>query len=98
MLSLSPVGGHNIHDEQAGLSEPDKWPRWQKDLLEEIVHEYEHKIICGNATPAGQTLFGKFGQKFDEDPRGHGATFFSALDQVASLIGLSPESLITGIK
>jgi hypothetical protein len=94
---LLRIGGHNIHDEVADLADPARWPPWQAALLEEVVHEYERKVVCGKPTRQGLDLFEKFGQEFDEDPR-HNEIFFTAISQIAPLIGLTPEQLIRGIK
>ncbi|MCX6639693.1 MAG: hypothetical protein NTW14_04320 [bacterium] len=74
------------------------WPIWKRDLIHEMFHEYEFKVIKDNPTAKGIELYNEYSGFFME-PEKHPIEFFSA---VAAKSGYFPElterELIDNIK
>jgi hypothetical protein len=71
------------------------WPTWKRELVHELLHEYQHKVVAGQASPQGWELEAKHHGCFDGV--GHGADFFTAIAEKASYFGISPEDLISNL-
>ncbi|MGC9969723.1 MAG: hypothetical protein ABSE56_03945 [Bryobacteraceae bacterium] len=71
------------------------WPAWKRELVHELLHEYQHKVVAGRASPGGAALQAKHRGCFDDT--GHGADFFTAIQEKASYFGVSPEALIANL-
>src|ERR1022692_1826910 len=65
------------------------WPVWKRELVHEILHEYQHKVVAGQASPGGTALEGEHRGRFRG--AGHGADYFTAAEEKASYFGGSPE-------
>lgn len=69
------------------------WNVWRRELVHEMLHEYQHKTLGFRATPGGRELSDKSVRKFSGS--GHGADFYSAIADRALYFGLTPEELVT---
>ena len=70
----------------------ESWPIWRRNLMHEIVHEYEDKVLNFAETAAGSTLFQRAlragaGRLFNPLEK-HSQSFCSAVAEVASKIGM----------
>ncbi len=54
-LSIAP-GNLDEPEREDRPSAEDDWPHWQRELVHETLHEYEHKIIT-ERSPKGEELF-----------------------------------------
>jgi hypothetical protein len=71
------------------------WPAWKRELIHEVLHEYQHKVVAGQASPKGMQLEANHPGCFEGV--GHGADFFTAIAEKASYFGISPEDLISNL-
>jgi hypothetical protein len=71
------------------------WPAWKCELVHELLHEYQHKVVAGRSSPAGMELEASHPSCFEG--AGHGADFFTAITEKASYFGVSPEDLISNL-
>jgi hypothetical protein len=84
------VGERNLEDdidEDAAV-----WPQWKRDLVHEMLHEYEAKGLRG-VSPAGDALLHRHPHAFE--PRDHQATYFSAIVEKAPYFQMTPEEFLT---
>lgn len=68
------------------------WNLWRRELVHEMLHEYQYKIILNNISIEGRNLYKQFGQYFSG--AGHGPDFFTAISIQAKYFSLTPETLI----
>jgi hypothetical protein len=59
------------------------------------LHEYQHKVVAGKASPEGIAIEAKHRRCFHSV--GHGADFFTAIADKASYFGISAEDLISNL-
>jgi hypothetical protein len=80
------------------ILDPDAWPVWKVDLIEEMVHETQHKVPKSVAAfiKEGQQLCAEYSGYFDGD--GHDATFFAGVAKYASYFGLTAERLVSALR
>lgn len=79
-------------DKNAPLSKRfDLWPTWFSDLFEEMVHEFEDKIINDKLSSNGELLATEYYRYVDEN---HGKSFFTAISEVAGRLSINAESLL----
>lgn len=71
------------------------WPAWKRELVHELLHEYQHKVVVGQASPEGMKLEANHHGCFEGE--GHGADFFTAIAEKASYFGISSEDLISNL-
>jgi hypothetical protein len=71
------------------------WPAWKRELVHELLHEYQHKVVPAKVSPGGAALEANHRGCFAG--RDHGADFFTAIEEKASYFGVSPESLISNL-
>lgn len=76
-------------------ADPIGWPAWKRELVHELLHEYQYKVVAGNASVMGKALEKKHCHCFDGP--GHDAHFFTAIAEKASYFGMSPETLIMNL-
>lgn len=84
------VGEWNVEDdigEDAAV-----WPQWKRDLVHEMLHEYEAKGLR-SVSPAGEDLWHRHPHAFDR--RDHEAAFFSAIVEKAPYFQMTPEEFLT---
>jgi len=70
---------------------PGKWPVWMIDLIEEMLHEFQHKAVT-EPTDAGIELCKSYCRSFADE--GHDDRFFSAIAMNARYFKMAPEQLI----
>lgn len=67
------------------------WHNVERELIHEMVHEYQHKLV-GRASSEAEQLRRNSGIRwFDGD--GHGDDFAEAIIQIARILGVAPEGL-----
>ena len=71
------------------------WPAWKRELVHELLHEYQYKVIAGQASPEGMKLEAKY--RGCSEGADHGAAFFAAIAEKASYFGISAENLISNL-
>lgn len=71
------------------------WNVWRRDLIHEMLHEYQYKVICENVSEIGIELHKKYGRQFSGE--GHDPAFFTAISIQAKYFSLSPETLIQNL-
>jgi hypothetical protein len=81
------------------LSSPDildksRWPIWKKDLIHEMLHEWQKKTPCLPATEA-DALFRRHG--FAGSCEGYSPDFFQAILEKAPYFEMTAEQLIQKI-
>lgn len=95
-LIIVSVGEGNLRDrdllDDPVYNNPLSWSVWMRDLIHEMLHEYEMKIII-TPTPDGETLFSSFPHPF-HDHMDHGPLFYSAICDRAPYFGLTPRELL----
>jgi len=86
------VAEGNLEDHD--IADPEAWPIWRIELIEEMLHEYQYKMV---RTPSavGRRLFEQHNRRFSD--RGHGDDFFTAIAECSSSLGMSPEQLIDAL-
>jgi hypothetical protein len=77
--------------------DPDHWPHWKGDLIHEMLHEYQFKIVKGKITTEGVELHRKYCTHFLE-PIKHPPEYFTAIIEKFDTIGLPEQELIKQIK
>ena len=100
VLDVSPVAGHAGYRPDhnvlmVGISPydlsdpavlvPESDPTWLSDLVHEMVHEYQSKVIAGDATEEGRALRTRFAPLYPQP--GHDETYFSGVPLFADLVG-----------
>lgn len=80
-----------VDSDHLSFTIPD-WPTWQRELIHEMLHEYQYKVVKGKISEEGQALYERFSRSFPDG--GHEADFFTALANRASVLGIQPEQLI----
>lgn len=71
------------------------WPAWKRELIHELLHEFEHKVVAGKPSAAGAHLAEKYRGAFGGP--GHEAGFFTAIAAKASYFSTDPETLIRNL-
>jgi len=71
------------------------WPAWRRELVHELLHEYQHKVVASKTSPEGIALEARHRRRFDGV--GHGADFFTAIAEKASYFGISADDLISNL-
>ncbi len=71
------------------------WPVWKRELVHEMLHEYQHKVLAWTASTQGMALEAKSPRRFT-GPR-HGADFFTAIELKAAYFGISAECLVSNL-
>ena len=70
----------------------DSWPTWYRELVHEMLHEYQFRALNQQATPEGAELHTAHHQRFPGP--GHNAVFFTAIARWAHYFDLMPEQLV----
>ena len=85
------VASGNINNRD--VEDAEGWPLWKCELIHEMLHEYQYKMVTAPSEP-GTQLWLKYKDSFQSFPgKGHGADFYTAMVSVSSLMGVSPEQL-----
>jgi hypothetical protein len=71
------------------------WPAWKRELVHELLHEYQYKVVCRQTSPEGTAFEANHPGFFHG--AGHEADFFTAIVEKASYFGVSPEILILNL-
>jgi hypothetical protein len=90
----------NLQVAERDLEEDDvldikRWPVWKVDLVEELAHEYQHKVQPP-VTATARTLKSRHELFFGG--KQHDEVFFSAVEVLAPLLGLEPDKLARILK
>jgi len=93
--NVEDAADEGAHDQTPPLLAGIGWPAWKRELVHELLHEYQHKVVAGNASVVGKALEQKYRHCFDGP--GHDAHFFTAIAEKASYFGMSPETLIMNL-
>lgn len=98
-LIIVSIGEGNLEDhdllDNPVLNTPSSWSIWMPDLIHEMLHEYEMKVII-TPTPDGEALFAAFPHPF-YDSKDHGPLFYSAIVDRAPYFALTPRQLLEEI-
>ncbi|MDB5346801.1 MAG: hypothetical protein JWP89_5178 [Schlesneria sp.] len=87
---LDAASEPNQHDP---VAEVRFMPSWQRDLIHEMMHEYQDKVSRFSApSKVGEALFAKYAKRFGG--RGHDAWFFSAIAKHAAYFQVKPEEFV----
>jgi hypothetical protein len=102
---------HVLHEHRIGFGEVDAeellnndglipiatdgWPAWCRELVHEMLHEYQFRALNQQATPEGGELHTAHHRRFP-GPR-HDAVFFTAIARWAHYFDLTPEQLVERI-
>jgi len=85
----------------AGMPPPSgnltSWRVWEVEVVHELVHEYQVKVVCGVTTAAGVALDKSIAPHKRFSGHGHDAAFYTAVDQVAALLGMSAQTLADNV-
>jgi hypothetical protein len=73
-----------------------EWPKWKQELVHEMLHEYQHKVLRWESSFAGQQLCNIHQSKFTG--QNHGPDYFTAVEHIAPIFGVSPEQLIEYVR
>jgi len=81
-----------LTEDQVGQEAADlwPWPTWKVELVHEMPHEWEHKVLEAPSA-AGEALWHSHPGRFEPD---HRAAFFTAIVDKAAYFGLTPEEFI----
>ena len=85
---LCSIGAGNLDD--SDVLQPEEWPIWKVELVHEMLHEYQYKVVKAPSHLARQ-FAEKFGHRFQG--KGHDESFFTAICEKAPYFGMSPEEL-----
>ena len=77
------VGPYDL--ETDGIDKPERDPQWLSDLVHELVHEYQAKVVKGAATSEGQSLREQYSALYPQP--GHGEDFFTGVPLFANIVG-----------
>jgi hypothetical protein len=77
-------------------SDAAEWPKWKQELVHEMLHEYQHKALGWSDSASGRQLHVDHKSKFTGQR--HGPDFFTAVDSIAPILGVSPEQLIEYVR
>jgi hypothetical protein len=86
------VGEWNLEDDIS--VEDQDWPQWKRDLVHEMLHEWERKAL-GASSRDGEELWQRHSAKFDGP--GHEAAFFTAIMEKAPYFNMTPEEFIASL-
>ena len=75
--------------------DPVRWPIWRVQLIHEMLHEFQYKVVGAAVSAAGRNLCQQHQDKFFGP--GHDEAFFTAIAKVAPCFQLTPEQLIKWI-
>jgi hypothetical protein len=89
---LNPICDGNLDD--CDILDADAWPIWKIQLVHEMLHEYQAKVISSPSS-VGICLHARFRATFCG--KGHDEKFFTAIAEKASYFGMTPEDLIAHI-
>ena len=94
-----------ISQGSANISDSDDltiWPSWKKELVHEMIHEYQHKIEFDSSIE-GKQLFDLFQESSTKAKssangsgfigRGHDERFYTAIIKIAGIMKLTPIEL-----
>lgn len=84
-----PICSGNLSD--GDILNINEWPIWRRDLVHEILHEYQSKHLH-MPSDVGTDLCSQYGKWFPG--KGHDALFFTAIAEKASYFEMSGEQLI----
>lgn len=65
-------------------------PIWERDLLHEIIHEYQYKVLSRHSQ---EGIDFKKTRKSTFIGNGHDCVFYSALVECSRILGITPEQL-----
>ena len=82
----------NLNDDDS--LNADGWPCWKTDLVHEMLHEYENKVVK-IPTPQGKSLFAAYPHPWWG--KGHEELFYSAVADRASYFTLTPRQLLDNL-
>ena len=72
------------------------WAAWKRELVHELLHEYQHKVVRGKVSPEGRRLGAQHRGCFDGP--GHGPDYFTAIAEKAPYFrGIGAETLIDNL-
>jgi hypothetical protein len=83
------IGERNLEDD-IGEDAAD-WPQWKRDLVHEMLHEYEVKGLKGPSRE-GDELWRNYPHAFGGS--GHEAAFFTAIVEKAPYFNMTPEQFV----
>lgn len=91
------LGGHDLDDLDEATNNPSerdlqRWRVWEVEVLHELVHEYQCKVIRENVSEAGRSLQARIRNPYAG--HGHGDTFYTALAEVAARLGYDPLEML----
>lgn len=69
----------------------DGWPIWKRELIHEMLHEWQSNTAC-LPTPPAEMLCKQYAPA--GCGQGHGPEFFQAVIEQAAYFGMTPEQLI----
>lgn len=75
------------------------WPIWKQQLIHEILHEYEMKVIC-EPSSEGKALHAKYSALHSHPAvwgSMHSESYYTAVCDRATYFGLTPEELLSKI-
>lgn len=78
-----------------GIDKPVCDPQWLSDLVHEMVHEYQAKVVKGAATSEGQRLRVQYGALYPQP--GHGEDFFTGVPLFADTVGMPIKGFVEWI-
>jgi hypothetical protein len=79
-------------DETPSLAALDRWRIWEIEVLHELVHEYQAKVVAGAVTQEGHRLRDIVGTRYAG--HGHDADFYTAIAAVAAKLAIDPQVLV----
>jgi len=85
---LCSIGEGNLDD--SDILNSDQWPVWKRELVHEMLHEYQCKVV-----KAPSDLGRQFAEKYDHRflGEGHGESFMTAICEKAPYFGMTVDEL-----
>ena len=80
VLGISP---HDLTDRE--IVKPEREPWWLSDLVHEMAHEYQTKVVAGAPTEEGRTLHAQYQDLYPQ--AGHDETYFTGVPLFARVCG-----------
>ncbi len=88
------VGGHDLVA-WAGANKPECDPQWLSDLVHEMLHEYQTKVVKGAATPEGRSLRERYRLQYPQQE--HDECFFTGVPFFAETVKKPVEDFVDWI-
>ncbi len=86
---------HDLGEHDIPCLSSHNWSLWKRELVHEMLHEYQFKVIQDNVTNEGCELYKVHGKPFYGP--GHGQDFFSAIADRAPYFEMQPEELMNNL-